>query len=563
MNLRKTIIFVAMIIIPISTIALNNAAGTYQTDNWEPVGTGIEFQQFRLTDPVPVNVFVARMDRENSDVIIESSIAQGRLSGGLQTVSGMAERYNQAINNWSVESTTLITQTWGNRNDVVVAINGFYYGGDVEPPGVPWSGQVQSGWYSKRYTDKESISGFVWKMDRNTFIGECITHESTKQVVYIANGEDQFEFFIDGLNLPRNEDELILYTSHFDSDTNTKNSSDSIEILVEMKGPTYISIAGDMPEGKIRQIRDGKGSTPIPFDHIVISAQGIAAAELKMQFALNKISIGNDVAIAQRVKDCVNPSINRWIYSYAGVGGQFYFLRDGIIYDYADNGQANVRDPRTAIAYNDKYIYFIVADGRDPGVSEGMKVIEIAEFAKNALGATHGIMQDGGGSSTMVINGEVVNNTLCNNIFCANKIFIPLIINSSDTTSDSNNLSPQSEQDAQWATEAQALQRLVANGMMMVVVEPMARSTQPYDPGDPISSDGSINIFLGPGNNYAVLDTSSGEGTISDSLNQLGGVFAKGSYWWKVQFGSIEGWVNETDIFPVPKSQSSTEFKPR
>jgi len=78
----------------------------------------------------------------------------------------MAERYNQAINNWSVESTTLITQTWGNRNDVVVAINGFYYGGDVEPPGVPWSGQVQSGWYSKLVFNKIKIQNQKKKKDK-------------------------------------------------------------------------------------------------------------------------------------------------------------------------------------------------------------------------------------------------------------------------------------------------------------------------------------------------------------------------------------------------------------
>jgi hypothetical protein len=330
-----------------------------------------------------------------------------------------------------------------------------------------------------------------------------------------------------------------------------------------MKVPTYISIAGDMPKGIIRQIRDEKGSTPIPFDHIVISAHGVAATDIKTQVAQNNISIGDDVAIAQRVKDCVNPTTNRWLYSYAGVGGQFYFLRDGIIYDYSDNGQANFRDPRTAIAYDDDYIYFIVADGRNPGISEGMTVAEMASFVRDDLMAKHGIMQDGGGSSTMVINGKVVNNTFCNNVFCDNKVFLPLVSNASDSTTVSIDQDSEHVQAIQWATEAQALQRLVANGMMMVVVEPMERSTQLYNPGDPISTIGSINVFLGPGNNYAVLGTTSGDGVISDSLNQLGGVLAKGSYWWKVDVGSTQGWVNEGDFYRVPKNQSSTEFKPR
>ena len=65
----------------------------------EPVAPGIEYREYNLTDPKN-NVFVARMDRNNPQVIIESSIGQGRLSGGLETVSGMAERYDGAINYW-------------------------------------------------------------------------------------------------------------------------------------------------------------------------------------------------------------------------------------------------------------------------------------------------------------------------------------------------------------------------------------------------------------------------------------------------------------------------------
>ena len=560
MNLRKLIILMVMTIIPISTIALSSDSNPSITDGWESVGTGVDFQQFQITSPAPVNIFVARMDRNEPDVIIESSIAQGRLSGGVETVSSMADRYDQALNNWPAEFTLPLTNTWGSRNDVIVAINGFYYGGDVEPPGVPWSGQIHSGWYAKRYTDFESLSGFVWKMDRNYFIGECVTHPEDKQIVYVADLKGtQYSFEIDGLNRPREDNELILFTPQYDSNTGT--NSNGIEFLVEMEKPTHISEINDyMPKGFIRQVHDNQGSTPIPFDHVVISANGTAASELR---ATGIISNTNRIAIAQKVKNCSNTNENNWNYTYAGVGGQFYFLRDGVIFDYSDNGQANVRDPRTAIAYNDDHIFFIVADGRDPGVSEGMKVIEIAEFAKNILGADYGIMQDGGGSSTMVINGEVVNNTFCNNVYCSDKIFIPLILNTSESTSVSKTQSSQSEQVVQWVTEANALQRLVANGMMMVVVEPMERSTQLYDPDDPISTNGSVNVFLGPGSNYAVLGTTSGDGVISDSLNQLGGVLAKGSYWWKVDVGSTQGWVDEVDFYRVPKNQSSTEFKPR
>jgi hypothetical protein len=561
-----------MMLLPLGAVAIDQT--TEVPGGWQPVGEGVEFQQFRLTDPVPVNIFVTRMDRNKPNVIIESSIAQGRLSGGVETVSGMAERYDQALNNWPVDFSIPLTNTWGLRNDVVVAINGFYYGGNVEPPGVPWSGQVHSGWYTKRYTDFESLSGFVWKMDRSAFIGECITHEPTKQIVYIANNDgDQFTYFLDGLNIPRGENELILYTPQYDTNTNTSSSEEGIEIIIEIKVPTFISIAADMPKGFIRGIRDGQGSTTIPFDHVVISAHGSAATDLKDKIKNGIISINDEVAIAQRVKDCVPPTLNRWLYAYAGVGGQFYFLRDGDIHDYSDDGQANVRDPRTAIAYNEAYIYFIVADGRDPGVSEGLKVVEMAEFAKNTLGAVEGIMQDGGGSSTMVVNNTVVNNTFCNNVFCTDKVFLPLVVNTANSATELHSQNSTSDPFMEWVSDASSLQRLVANGLMMVVVEPVEKSSLPYDPMDPITINSPSDIYLGPGTNYAVLSEDiQGDYWISEPINNLGGIYAKGNYWWKISnqppngetnVPVIEGWVIETLIEQVLKSRNSNEFKPR
>ena len=235
-------------------------------DPWgEQVAPGIEYREYHLS--TPNNVFVTRMERDNPLVTIESSIGYGRLSGGAETVKGMAQRYDDAINYWD--------QTWGNRNQVVASINGFYFGSPVEPSGVPWSGQVYSGWYAKHFTEKESGSGFAWKLDRTAFIGECISHPADKQQVsYFQGGLLIDDQSFNGINVSRDDDEFILYTPQYDLNTGTTGSVDSIEVLVQLANPSLIIPYGDMAtaeKGTIIDIRDKKGSTPIPFDHVVLS----------------------------------------------------------------------------------------------------------------------------------------------------------------------------------------------------------------------------------------------------------------------------------------------------
>ncbi|SFS17779.1 Exopolysaccharide biosynthesis protein [Microbacterium sp. cf046] len=65
--------------------------------------------------------------------------------------------------------------------------------------------------------------------------------------------------------------------------------------------------------------------------------------------------------------------------------------------------------PRTAVGLIDENHYvFVVVDGRDEGYSRGVTLTELAEIM-TGLGATTAYNLDGGGSSTMYFNGQVVN----------------------------------------------------------------------------------------------------------------------------------------------------------
>ena len=106
------------------------------------------------------------------------------------------------------------------------------------------------------------------------------------------------------------------------------------------------------------------------------------------------------------------------------IGGGPRIVRDGIVsIEYAeehlDESFATERHPRSAIGYSrDRETLFLVAvDGRQSGYSVGMSLAELAQFMRYRLAeysvAKTNVYQalnlDGGGSTTMVVRGKVVN----------------------------------------------------------------------------------------------------------------------------------------------------------
>ena len=76
-------------------------------------------------------------------------------------------------------------------------------------------------------------------------------------------------------------------------------------------------------------------------------------------------------------------------------------------------GRAKASNPRTAIGLIDaNHFVFVVSDGRTDE-SEGLSLYELATFMQG-LGVKEAYNLDGGGSSTMYFNGEVINNPTSN-----------------------------------------------------------------------------------------------------------------------------------------------------
>jgi hypothetical protein len=438
---------------------------------WQTISEGIDYQEYTLSGPR--RVFVTRMDRANTSCIIDSCIAQGKLYSGRETVSGMANRYEDTIGYWG--------QTWGTRYDVVAAINGDGFSSDQ-----PTNGQVISGWYAKRFNEFTS-TGFVWTLNRTVFIGDYIYHPSNKNIIsYQATGQTQN---ISGINRTRANDEIIIYTPQYGPSTYTDTTGS--EVVVRMTRPLVIMPSPNYVQGFVQEVRSGQGNTPIPFDCVVLSAKGTATAKLLAN------SVGNEVRFSMELNHYeTNPGDYTKTYSCIGYM-TFVFLKDGVIQS-SENPGYNILNPRTAVAYNDNSIFFVVVDGRS-SASVGMTMPELGDFCLNQLGATFGINQDGGGSSALWVNGQIKN--------------VP---------SDGS-------------------ERSVTNGLMMIKTSPRELSSE-YAADDPVLTSSSTPVRLGPGTGYGPIATApSGQsGQIVD--HAMNGVYAQGHYWWKWTTGSAVGW---------------------
>ena len=89
---------------------------------------------------------------------------------------------------------------------------------------------------------------------------------------------------------------------------------------------------------------------------------------------------------------------------HSAISGDRMLVLKGEIIPDLDNSEV---EPRTAIGTNrnGRYLYIVVVDGRQPFYSDGATFVELAEILVEQ-GAFAAMSMDGGGSSTLVVEGE-------------------------------------------------------------------------------------------------------------------------------------------------------------
>ncbi|HEX8250083.1 MAG TPA: phosphodiester glycosidase family protein [Pyrinomonadaceae bacterium] len=271
-----------------------------------------------------------------------------------------------------------------------------------------------------RHDALAAINGGFFRLDRSIFAGDAtgvlminrtrISDTYANRIaLFIANNAsrtDVFfehfglqdmirigkeEFYPSGINRERKENEIIEYTPEFHRTTLTDKNG--VEIIVE--------------NNRIKAISDGAGNNVIPQRGFIISANG------KKREALLKIArIGRKVE--RFTTDISKETSKAFPLAEDIVGGVPQLIKNGkieITWQQEKSSKAFVetRHPRTAVAkLKDGKFLMVAVDGRQAGYSVGMNLNELAAFLLE-LGAQDAMNLDGGGSTTMFLDGKVVN----------------------------------------------------------------------------------------------------------------------------------------------------------
>lgn len=231
------------------------------------------------------------------------------------------------------------------------------------------------------------------------FDGQISSGPSTKWHGRLARGYTrkmrvpQARHVIDGLNRPRGNNELIVFTPEFHRTTLT--DPNGLELIVR--------------RDRIVELRDQKGSSVIPADSFVISASGAAR-----EWALKNLRRGVRVQLNLNLSAVETEQADSWKQSTSIIGGGPQLIKNGrveitnaaekILPSFVSDGH-----PRTAIArLKSGQILLLTVDGRQPGESIGMSLTMLADLLLE-FGAVDAINLDGGGSTTMVIRNKLVN----------------------------------------------------------------------------------------------------------------------------------------------------------
>ena len=211
---------------------------------------------------------------------------------------------------------------------------------------------------------------------------------------YTLDGEP-FSQDIDGVDTTRVRGQLMMYTPRFGPD------SDMADTGVEWQ------LAGSPL--RVTDRRPNAGRTRIPGDGVVLSFGGTV-----LPTGLERLDAGQQVSIQAHFRTLLGTRPEQWAQAEDIVGGAGLLVHQGRptgewSAEQLRAGFDTERHPRTMIGTTrGSAIWLVTVDGRNPPVSLGMTFAELTNLALK-LNLVNALNLDGGGSTTMVVKGKIVN----------------------------------------------------------------------------------------------------------------------------------------------------------
>jgi len=335
----------------------------------EVVAPGIELyrldDQTLLSPPGLVSVQLLRLDPGRVDLRLV--LAQDTVLG-LETVPDMAL-----------------------RSDATAAVNAGFFLPTGEPAGLlKIGGEVVSEIAAQRGAVALVAGGFSRK-PRLMF-----DQVSASVVVDLGNGKTRRELPVDAVDTVRPPGALVLFTPRFWTDTRTPCDGGS-EFVFEGH-PLALT-----------ERREAACTSAIPRDGGVLAAGPGVPAE-----RLAGLTVGTRVRTRAVYRTLNGTKPADWEAAPDIVGGVGLLATAGrLVKDWAPekprDGFTTERHPRTVIGTaGDGRIWLITVDGRNKTLSLGMSFAELQTLVTR-IGLVDALNLDGGGSTTMVVKGAVVN----------------------------------------------------------------------------------------------------------------------------------------------------------
>jgi hypothetical protein len=325
---------------------------------------------------VPWSIHVAKIDRSRPDLVLHSTLAQGKVSG-LATLSDQAR---------------MAAPVWGQP---LAAVNGDFYVTDNNSPyaGDPRGLQILDGELVSAPTDQPS---FWISPDGQPTMGQV---ESLLEVTWPDGSTLPL-----GLNEQRLPNRAVLYTSRLGPSTHAPAGGKEFVLEPSGKGPWLPLQPGQSYTARIKEVRTS-GNTPLNPKVMVLS---VGSALLSAPGGPQAARAGETL----RVSTAMLPNL-------AGVrtaiSGGSVLVKDGRKVPLKRAATADYkfrsvfeRHPRSAIGADDQFIYLVQVDGRQPRLSMGMTLNELGDYLVK-LGCKDALSLDGGASSTFWLNGRVLN----------------------------------------------------------------------------------------------------------------------------------------------------------